>query len=345
MTEVQVVGSAMAALGACFVVYLRHRRELSLGLASLSLLVIALFEYSIFSYGLLGAVFLGRFSPLTSILVSSVTVLFFAVLIVNAKSVRASAQLRRLIRQQAIDAFDPPNPGQTGAAAGPLVAVVIPAVNEAGTLGGVLEGLAVHREYQLVPVVVDDGSADGTLEVARGSNIVAVRHHLTVGYGGALKTGYAVAQKLGAEIIVQMDADGESDPSQLGTLVEAVLKDEGSLVVGSRFLGGAFRSTRARRFGIGFFTWLTNRLTGFKLTDVTSGYRAFSASRTDSVSFESDMHCAIEMILRAKKNGLTVEEVPIAYEWNAQRHSKLFSKKRMLRFPFVMLGQILSFYL
>lgn len=344
MTDVQLVGSAIAALGALSVVYLRHRRELSLSLASLSLLVIALFEYSIFSYGLLGAVFLGRFSPLTSILVASVTMLFFAVLLVNAKSVRTSAQLRSLIRREAIDAFDPPDPPRT-AAQGPRVAVVIPAVNEAASLGGVLQGLGAQRGYQLMAVVVDDGSADGTLEVARRASAFAVRHHLTVGYGGALKTGYAIAQKLGAEVIVQMDADGESDPSQLGSLVEAALKDEDALVIGSRHLGGSFSTTRARRVGIDFFTWLTKLLTGFKLTDVTSGYRAFRASRTDSVRFESDMHCAIEMILRAKKNGLRVEEVPITYERKSQRRSRLFSTKMMVRFPFVMLGQILSFFL
>lgn len=298
-----------------------------------------------FNYGFLGSLFLGRFSPLISILVASVIVLFFAVLLINAKVVGTSARLRQFVRQQTIDGFKPLSLAKASPMRGPRVAVVIPAMNEAASVSGVLEKLRSQKEYELIPVVVDDGSTDDTLAVASRFNIVAVRHHMTVGYGGALKTGYAIAQKLGAEVIVQIDADGENDPSQVGTLIREVLNDIDKLVIGSRFLGGTFKTTKARRAGMGLFTRLTNLLTGFELTDVTSGFRAFSASRINSVRFESDMHCAIEMILQAKKNGLKVGEVPISYEWRAQGQSKLFSLASMLRFPLVMLGQILSFYL
>lgn len=345
MNEIQAVGTVIAALGLLFVVYVRHRRELSLSFAFVSVLFIVLFEYSMFNYGFLSSVFLGRFSPLVSILVASVIVLFFAVLLVNAKAVRNSAQLRNLIRQQAVDDFEPSPRRQASPNATPLVAVVVPAKNEAASLGGVLEKLNLSSEYQLIPVVVDDGSSDDTIDVAREFNAVAVRHHMTVGYGGALKTGYAIAKKLGAEIVVQIDADGENDPAEMGRLITEVVRDSGRLVIGSRFLGGTFKTSRARRAGMGFFTWLTNVLTGFELTDVTSGYRAFSLARVNSIEFDSDMHCAIEMILRAKKNGMSVKEVPVAYQARVSGQSKLFSARRMLRFPFVMFGQILSFYL
>jgi len=126
--------------------------------------------------------------------------------------------------------------------------IVIPAFNEARRLPDVLRKVA-ERAPGFETVVVDDGSIDATGEVAAQAGARVLRHPFNLGYGGALQTGYKYAWRVGAELLVQMDADGQHDPADALALVDPVERGELDLVIGSRFLGagdyhmGALRST------------------------------------------------------------------------------------------------------
>ena len=141
------------------------------------------------------------------------------------------------------------------------VLVCIPALDEAKSLPAVLAeipaevaGLATHV------LVIDDGSRDGTADVARAKGAHVVSHPVNSGQGAALQTGYLVAERLGVEVVVTLDADGQHDPAQMERLVEPIVRDEADFVVGSRRMaeGESADASKARDAGITVYTRLIN---------------------------------------------------------------------------------------
>ena len=159
-----------------------------------------------------------------------------------------------------------------------LIQIVIPAYNEADNISEVLS--KIPREvfgYKVEPLVVVDGSTDETEEIVKKFEHEAITHVVNLGQGGALKTGFEIALSKGADIIVTMDADGQHLPEELHILVKPIIEGEADFVIGSRFLGKYEKDSEVRHFGIKFFTFLINILSGLDITDCTSGFRAFSA--------------------------------------------------------------------
>jgi glycosyltransferase involved in cell wall biosynthesis len=154
--------------------------------------------------------------------------------------------------------------------------VVIPARNEAGRVEAVVR--QVRKELPGVRVlVVDDGSTDDTSDRVRKAGAACVRHLFNLGYGAALQTGYKYALRNDYTRVLQMDGDGQHDPTSARFLLETLVREQADVVVGSRFLGGSGSSTTwLRRIGSRFFSWLVSRWTGVRITDPTSGYQALS---------------------------------------------------------------------
>src|SRR3954451_1489921 len=113
---------------------------------------------------------------------------------------------------------------------------LVPALNEAGTIALVIEEIrAFDSDFEIL--VIDDGSHDGTAEVARHSGARVVRLPFNLGIGGAVQTGFRYAFENGFELAVRVDGDGQHDPSQLAAVVEPVLRGDTDIAVGSRYLG------------------------------------------------------------------------------------------------------------
>ena len=112
--------------------------------------------------------------------------------------------------------------------------IVIPAYNEERSIIAVIRGLKQQGFARLI--VVDDGSSDRTSELARQEGVILLRHILNRGLGGALGTGISAALRLGAELIVTFDADGQHDPNDIGRLLEPIENGEADVVIGSRML-------------------------------------------------------------------------------------------------------------
>ena len=229
------------------------------------------------------------------------------------------------------------------------IGIVVPARNEERSLPKVLEGIPpFHPSLRSKVFVIDDGSMDNTFAVAKNGNasVEAVRHPVALGIGGALKTGYLLAREWGADVIVQLDADGEHDPKEIDGIVQPVLDDKADVVIGSRFMNGSpVLLSLTRRVGIRFFSWLLNRLTGYELTDVTSGFRAFKGEVLDMVVFPSEGHWAVEMALLASKNGLRVVEVPITPLKRKGGKSQFHEIMTFMLYPFRVIKQIIDVYL
>ena len=224
--------------------------------------------------------------------------------------------------------------------------VVIPAHNEDKTLPNILERqhfeLKDHYEYRLM--VIDDGSDDRTAYIALEKGAEVARHSVALGPGGALKTGFIMASEWNADYIVQIDSDGQHNPEDLKELLKTLKESGNDMVVGSRFLNGKPKMSSVRRLGINFFTWLTNMLTGYTLTDLTSGYRIFKAEHVNKIAFSAEKHWSIEMTLLAKKNGLTITEAPIQAIDRKEGCSQFFEIMTFLLYPFRAIKQIISVY-
>ena len=155
----------------------------------------------------------------------------------------------------------------------PRILVIVPAFNEAGSVGGVVRELS-GRLPECDVVVVNDGSTDATVErVASPARVISLPFNL--GIGGAMQTGYRYARDRGYDVAVQVDADGQHPPDQVRRLTEHLRTSGADLVIGSRFLEpGTYRQTFARRTGIRLLGALIRVLCGRRITDCTSGFRA-----------------------------------------------------------------------
>ncbi len=205
------------------------------------------------------------------------------------------------------------------------VAVIVPAFNEAKSLPAVAEALSALSPRPDA-VVVDDGSTDGTSEVAEGLGLPLLRLPFNLGIGGAVQAGFAWAAAGGHDVAVQVDGDGQHDVGYLEVLLEPIRAGRADLVIGSRFLGapGGFRSTAARRSGIRYLSWFLRLRCGVAVTDPTSGFRAAGRRAIElfAGSYPSDYPEA-ESIALAVRSGLVVAEVPVRMRERAHGASSI----------------------
>ena len=195
------------------------------------------------------------------------------------------------------------------------VLAIVPAFNEERSLPAVVAGL--RRSAPAVDVcLVDDGSTDGTADVARSLGVTVLSLPVNLGIGGAVQTGYRWARDHGYDVAVQVDGDGQHDATYLPALVDAVGAGHAALAIGSRFAGprieGAFRSTWPRRAGIRYLSWMLRLRCGARVTDPTSGFRAAGRQAIElfARSYPPD-YPEPESIAVAARAGLTVTEVPV----------------------------------
>jgi hypothetical protein len=258
-------------------------------------------------FNLLGAVLQIRKRPLVVALVSNV-VLAALMLYTLGRTRDQSLALADLTRslalsQASIDRYD----------ADRTVAVVVPAYNEAANVGEVVDSLpASVCGHAVEPLVVSDGSSDETAARARAAGAAVVEHSVNQGQGGALKTGFEIARRNGADIVVTVDADGQHPVDQLDELVAPIAEDRADYVVGSRYLG-TDRSNNGpvRTAGIYMFTAVLNLVAGTGITDCTNGFRAIRASRLEELTIVEERFNAPEMLIEARKNGLSIVEIPV----------------------------------
>jgi len=215
--------------------------------------------------------------------------------------------------------------------------IVIPAYEEGARLGGVLEAVA-RAGLDCEVVVIDDGSRDATSRVAARAGARVLRHPFNLGYGAALQTGYKYALERGAELLVQLDADGQHDPAEIPLLLAPVERGELDLVVGSRFLGrGDYRMGTLRSLGRRAFQSIA-RLAGLRVSDPTSGFQAMNRRVLEIYArdfFPAD-YPDVDVLLAAWRNGLRVGELPVSMRAGT-RSSTLHGGLRSVYYVYKML--------
>ena len=220
---------------------------------------------------------------------------------------------------------------------------IVPAFNEAGSIGGVIDEIRAY-DATLDVLVVDDGSADDTCEVAARHGAEVVRLPFNLGIGGAVQTGFRYADGLGYELVVRVDGDGQHDPAQIALLMPAVLADEADICVGSRFAGpGGYRSSATRRLGIRLLARTVSLLTGQKLTDTTSGFQVLNRRAIEL--FADDYphdYPEVEAAVMLHKHRLRLVEVPVTMRERATGVSSITALRSVYYMAKVLLAVLVG---
>ncbi len=186
--------------------------------------------------------------------------------------------------------------------------LIIPAYNEEQTIGNVIREAKKHAS---VVLVVDDGSEDKTGEIAKNSGAIVVRHCINLGLGASLVTGFQLALRLGGEIIITLDADGQHRPEDIERIAAPILTGQADVVIGTRMKGSGNMP-----FSRKIYNYLANALTFFLYgqwaSDSQSGFRAFRRDTLKKLRlFSQRMEISSEIIGEIKRQNLKLVEVSI----------------------------------
>jgi glycosyltransferase involved in cell wall biosynthesis len=208
------------------------------------------------------------------------------------------------------------------------VVVVMPAYNAAKTLRITYDAIPKGNVDHVI--LVDDGSSDETLKIAKELNLEVFVHARNFGYGGNQKTCYTEALKAGADIIVMLHPDYQYDPTLLPNIVGPIKAGEADVVLGSRFLRGSVMGQGMpwwKFLGNRFLTRLENSVLGLNLAEYHTGYRAFSRRVLEEVPFLLNSDNFVfdqEMLVQAVHLGFSIKEVPVPTRYFPEASSTSF---------------------
>lgn len=190
--------------------------------------------------------------------------------------------------------------------------LISPALNEEENIGAVVASL--REELPAADIlVVDDGSTDRTIEVARGAGAIVLRLPFNLGIGAAVQTGFLYALRRGYDAACQVDGDGQHPADQIKKLVELSKNSNAEVVIGSRFLAKSdYKGVWTRRLGIAILSGIISALTRRKVTDPTSGMRVVKRSALELFARDyPEDYPEPESLVILRRAGLTFEEHPV----------------------------------
>ncbi|HVB92625.1 MAG TPA: glycosyltransferase family 2 protein [Acidimicrobiales bacterium] len=218
---------------------------------------------------------------------------------------------RQVIRRARQD-FDQRYPGLKFS---PVVGLIC-AYQEEENIGDVLANMpGTACGLALTTLVVVDGGADATDQVALRAGAVTFVLGENLGHGYALRVGYALGIELGAQFVVTLDADGQNDPTEIPGLLQPLVDDEADFVLASRRLGRDTTTDLFRKAGVRFFSLVISAVGGTWLTDSSNGYRALRATMLEDVThrLSQAQYQTAELLMVCLKRGWRVVERPTVW--------------------------------
>ena len=206
------------------------------------------------------------------------------------------------------------------------VLVLIPAWNEAQRIGQVIHALPSG----LPVLVVDDGSSDGTADVARSIGAEILAHEINQGKGVALMSGFRWGMERGFSAVLTLDADGQHDPGEATTFIQAFRQEKADLIVGKR----AFREIPfPRNYANAFGSWMLSRVLQTKIYDNQSGYRLYSRRLMEILEIRrTGFEFEVDVILQTLQHGLSLEWVDIRTIYDVNKVSYFHPVRDTLKF-------------
>ncbi len=226
------------------------------------------------------------------------------------------------------------------------VLVVVPALNEAASIGAVVDNL---RRLNYDVLVVSDGSTDDTAHIACANGARVLELALNLGVGGALRAGFAYACDHGYDAVVQVDADGQHPAHQITDLIEAAQQSHADMVIGSRYLStdASLRPGPLRRVAMWLLARTASRVAGRRITDSTSGFRLIRQpllrefSRHFSSYYLGD---TFEAVVAAARAGYRITEIPAALAPRVHGNSTSSSARSIVLIAKVLMLSTMRFH-
>ncbi len=194
--------------------------------------------------------------------------------------------------------------------------ITIPAYNEEKTIASVIKEIPRHIEEidSVEVIVIDDGSTDNTTATAKKAGADKyVIHKVNKGLGVAFKVGLDLALEKGANIIVNIDADGQYNGMQIPNLIKPILDRKADIVLGWRDIDNLDFMPRGKKLGNKLATWLIRRLSGLPIKDAQTGFRAFSREAALRMNLSGKYTYVQETLIQAGYKGLQIEQVPVEF--------------------------------
>ncbi|MGH7278582.1 MAG: glycosyltransferase family 2 protein [Candidatus Rokuibacteriota bacterium] len=219
-------------------------------------------------------------------------------------------------------------PPASHAETSPKVVVVMPAYNAGRTLRMTYEELP--KDAVNLVILVDDGSTDETLDIARQLGLEIFVHNKNYGYGANQKTCYTEALRAGADIVVMVHPDYQYDPTLVPKIIEPIRRGEADIVLGSRLKSGSALQGGMpwwKYVANRFLTWLENRTFGLQLSEYHTGYRAFRREELETVNFPLNSDGFIfdqEIVAQAVGAGFRIADVAVPTRYFAEASSASF---------------------
>jgi glycosyltransferase involved in cell wall biosynthesis len=210
----------------------------------------------------------------------------------------------------------------------PKIVVVMPAYNAGRTLRMTYEELP--KDTVNLVILVDDGSTDTTLDVARQLGLEIFVHNRNYGYGANQKTCYAEALRAGADVVVMVHPDYQYDPTLVPQIVAPITRGEADVVLGSRLKSGSALAQGMPWWKLvanRFLTWVENRAFGLRLSEYHTGYRAFRRDVLETVNFRANADGFIfdqEIVAQVVAAGFRISEIPVPTRYFPEASSASF---------------------
>lgn len=225
--------------------------------------------------------------------------------------------------------------------------LIIPAYNEAENIEKVVNNIVQnYPEYDYI--IVNDGSKDNTEKICLKNGYHVLNLPINLGIGGAVQTGYCYARDNDYDVAVQIDGDGQHDVGYLAEMIKLIESGQADVVIGSRFVEKeGFQSSQIRRIGIKFLSGLAKILTGVRVKDITSGYRAVNRKYINifAEDYPSDYPEPEAMVIAAVYGG-KIREYPVVMRERENGESSITLKKSvyyMIKVTLAMMIRRLSF--
>ena len=187
--------------------------------------------------------------------------------------------------------------------------VQVPCLNEESTLGDVLDGIptSIPGIDQIIVVVIDDGSTDATVDVARAHGVTHfVRHTSNLGLARSFRDGVDYALGLGADIVVNTDGDNQYPQARIADLVAPIVAGTADIVIGDRQTHTIAHFTPFKKAMQRFGSWVVNRAAGTTVPDAASGFRAYSRYSLYRLNLVTQFSYTMETIIQAGSKRLAI---------------------------------------
>ena len=225
------------------------------------------------------------------------------------------------------------------------ILIIIPAFNEENNIKNVLESLK-NMSIEFNILVINDGSTDNTSFVAKSvSNVIVIDLPVNLGIGGAVQTGFIYASQNNYDIAIQFDGDGQHNASELQKLIQPILNKQSDVVIGSRFLQKTgWKPPFLRRKGIQIIQIVNSILIKQKITDNTSGFRAYNKRSIDFLAqnYPQD-YPEPEAVVLLGKNKFKMIEIPVEMNPRLMGKSSIAGSKSIYYMIKVLFSIFLAF--